>query len=237
MLGIIADQIGRQVGRLRRGRRVRPEQRPVKVNVGSGIEVMDGWIHVDGGVHALFAGGPRPLLGWLHGSSSIMRNAIPRSEYVRRLSDHRFIHHELEEGLPFEDESVDFIFCSHVVEHFFRPDAEALLREMQRVLRPGGVARICVPDLEHALRLYQDGRKQAALEYFFVDGPAGYYHRHRYLYDYELLRDALNAAGFVDVRRRSYREGDVPDIEVLDNRPEETLYVEGRKATAGRPAE
>jgi predicted SAM-dependent methyltransferase len=235
MLGIIADQLGRQVGRLKRGRRVRVAASPVKVNIGSGVEVADGWIHVDGGLHALFAGGPRPLLRWLHRSSSIMRGSIEQADYVRRLSEHRFIHHELEAGLPFDDDSVDYIFCSHVLEHFFRPDGDALLRELHRVLRPGGVARVCVPDLEHALRLYAEGSKTAALEYFFVDGPAGYYHRHRYLYDFELLRDALTQAGFADVRRAAYREGAVPDLEVLDNRPEETLYVEAHKAAADGP--
>jgi predicted SAM-dependent methyltransferase len=233
MLGLLADQVGRQLGKLKRGRRVRLDtQQPVKVNIGSGIDVAPGWLHVDGSLHALFAGGPRPLIGLLHRSSSIMRGSLTRSEYVQRLSDHRFIHHELEEGLPFDSASVDFIFCSHVVEHFFRTDGESLLREMHRVLRPGGVARICVPDLEHALRLYHEGRKVEALDYFFVDGPAGYYRRHRYLYDFELLHDAMTRAGFVDVRRCAYREGDVPDLELLDNRPDETLYVEGRKAAA-----
>jgi predicted SAM-dependent methyltransferase len=233
MLGLLADQVGRQLGRLKRGRRVRlDQQQPVKVNIGSGIEVAEGWIHVDGSLHALFAGGPRPLLGLLHRSSSIMRETLPRHEYVYRLSEHRFIHHELEEGLPFDTESVQHIFCSHVVEHFFRADAEALLREMHRVLRPGGVARICVPDLEHAIRLYHEGAKAAALAYFFVDGPSGYYRQHRYLYDFELLQDTLARAGFTDVRRCAYREGSVPDLDLLDNRPDETLYVEGHKAVA-----
>jgi predicted SAM-dependent methyltransferase len=234
MLGGLADQVGRQLGRLKRRRRVRlgDNHGPVKVNIGSGIEVAPGWIHVDGSVHALVAGGPRPLLGLLHRTSSIMRGSLPRDEYVQRLSEHRFIHHELEEGLPFETDSVDYIFCSHVVEHFFRSDAQFLLREMQRVLRPGGVARVCVPDLEHAVRLYSEGEKAAALDYFFVDGPSGYYRRHRYLYDFDLLCDAMDAAGFVDVRRCAFREGAVPDLDRLDNRPEETLYVEGRKAAA-----
>jgi predicted SAM-dependent methyltransferase len=234
MLGGLADQVGRQLGRLKRRRRVRLNGHPgpVKVNIGSGIEVAPGWIHVDGSVHALVAGGPRPLLGLLHRSSSIMRGSLPRDEYVQRLSDHRFVHHELEEGLPFEDDCVDYIFCSHVVEHFFRSDAKVLLHEMQRVLKPGGVARICVPDLEHAVRLYHQGDKAAALEYFFVDGPSGYYRRHRYLYDFDLLREAMSDAGFVGVRRCAFREGSVPDLELLDNRPEETLYAEGRKAAA-----
>jgi SAM-dependent methyltransferase len=229
LLGALADNIGRFTGKLKRRRRVRLSGSPVKVNIGSGIEVAPGWVHVDGGLHALFAGAPAPLLRLLHRSSGVMRNGLPADEYVSRLRQHRFIHHELEVGLPFADASVDFIFCSHVLEHFFRPDGDRLLEEIHRVLRPGGTARICVPDLAHAIALYGQGRKTDALDYFFVDSPAGYYRQHRWMYDEELLLEALRRAGFTDVHRRAYREGAVPDLDLLDNRPEETLYAEARR--------
>lgn len=232
MLGALADGIGRFAGRLRRRRRIRLDnaQGPVKVNIGSGVEVAAGWIHVDGGIHALFAGAPAPVLRMLHRSSNVMRNGLPPDEYVRRLNRHRFVHHELEEGLPFEDASVDYIFCSHVLEHFYRGDGAQLLAEMKRVLKAGGVVRVCVPDLEHAVGLYTSGERERALDYFFVPSRAGYYRQHRYMYDYVLLEQALRDAGFRAIRRCAYRQGDVPDLDLLDNRPEETLYVEARGA-------
>ena len=49
------------------------------------------------------------------------------------------------------------------------------------------------------------------------------------MYDFDLLRDLLRVAGFDEVARRAFREGVVSDIETLDNRPEETLFVEARK--------
>jgi hypothetical protein len=49
------------------------------------------------------------------------------------------------------------------------------------------------------------------------------------MYDFDLLRSELTKAGFSKIERRSYRDGDVPDIALLDNRPEETLYVEATK--------
>lgn len=229
MLGVLADQLGRQWGRLRRHRRVRVGAGPVKVNVGSGVETAPGWIHVDGSLHALLAGGPEPVLRWVYRASSVYHTALSEDEYVRRLSRHRFVHHELECGLPFDDASVDFVFCSHVVEHFFPGDAEQLVSEMHRVLRPGGWARVCVPDLEHAVGLYGKGERAAFLAYFFEGGPAGYYRRHRSMYDFTLMRDLLAGTGFAEVRRRAFREGVVPDLDVLDNRPEETLFVEARK--------
>ena len=47
--------------------------------------------------------------------------------------------------LPFLDASVDFVHCSHLVEHLSPDDVHALLREWDRVLRPGGVLVISAP--------------------------------------------------------------------------------------------
>lgn len=45
--------------------------------------------------------------------------------------------------LPFEDNSVEYIFCSHVIEHMFYP--EKLLQEIERILTPNGTALIVLP--------------------------------------------------------------------------------------------
>lgn len=232
MLGGLADGIARAAGRLRRGRH-RPAGSPVRVNVGSGLHVAPGWIHVDGNIHTLMAGSPRFVLRLLHRAANTVQ-WLPADEYVDRLKGHAFVHFELERGLPFDDGTVDFLYSSHVLEHFFRADGERLVAEIHRVLRPGGIARLCVPDLEHAVRLYRDGAREEFLSYFFTPSEHGYYRRHRYMYDFTLLRDVLEGAGFRSIERRAYREGRVPDLDRLDNRPEETLYVEAEKGAGPR---
>lgn len=62
--------------------------------------------------------------------------------------------HDLRRGIPFEDSSVDAIYNSHFLEHIDRPIVAGFLREAWRALRPGGIHRIVVPDLEFAGRLY-----------------------------------------------------------------------------------
>ena len=56
--------------------------------------------------------------------------------------------------LPFADGVFDAVYSSHVLEHFAPATAEALLRECQRVLKPGGILRTVLPDLETACREY-----------------------------------------------------------------------------------
>ena len=45
--------------------------------------------------------------------------------------------------LPFADNSFDYVYCSHVLEHV--PDDGRALAELLRILRPGGIALLCVP--------------------------------------------------------------------------------------------
>ena len=58
------------------------------------------------------------------------------------------IAHDLLKGIPFPDNSFDLVYHSHVLEHFPRSEAIKFIAECYRVLKPGGVIRVVVPDLE-----------------------------------------------------------------------------------------
>jgi predicted SAM-dependent methyltransferase len=57
-------------------------------------------------------------------------------------------------GLPFKDNSFDAVYSSHFLEHLTKPQADFVLSEIFRVLKPDGVVRIVVPDLENICREY-----------------------------------------------------------------------------------
>jgi SAM-dependent methyltransferase len=61
---------------------------------------------------------------------------------------------DLRRGIPFKSGTVDVVYSSHVLEHLDRSVAGVFLREAARVLKPGGIIRIVVPDLEDAVRTY-----------------------------------------------------------------------------------
>ncbi len=74
------------------------------------------------------------------------------------------IKHNLCCGLPFADNEVDAVYHSHVLEHLGPEQGERMLRECYRVLRPGGILRIVVPDLEQIARLYLDYHERLGKE-------------------------------------------------------------------------
>jgi predicted SAM-dependent methyltransferase len=225
----MTDQVSRALTWMRRRQQVSDlGDRPVKVNVGCGMEVADGWINIDGSLNALVAQLP-PWAYVIAYRLSGSRAYYTQEYYCRTLSRHRFVHHDTKYGLPFANDSVDFIYSSHFLEHLTRAQAQQVLDESRRTLRPGGVVRISVPDLEEAWRMYQRGEKEAMLhDYFFVGDDAGYA-SHRYAYDLELLSGALQQAGFEEITRREFGKGWTPDLNLLDNRAGYTLFVEAKK--------
>jgi SAM-dependent methyltransferase len=62
--------------------------------------------------------------------------------------------HDLRKGVPYPDGTFDVVYHSHVLEHFPKQMAPVFLGECHRVLKPGGVIRVAVPDLEQITLLY-----------------------------------------------------------------------------------
>lgn len=88
-----------------------------------------------------------------------LRNLSPfflnkeRQEKLLKL-DKNVLVHDIRNGLPFEDNSIDAVYHSHVFEHIDRSIAPSFSKEILRVLKPGGIHRIVVPDMEYLGKAY-----------------------------------------------------------------------------------
>jgi len=76
-------------------------------------------------------------------------------------SDSDVIRHDVNKGIPFEQGHFDAVYHSHILEHLDPSDGQKLIQECYRVLKPGGVLRIVVPDLECIARLYLEMHQEA----------------------------------------------------------------------------
>ena len=129
-------------------------------------------------------------------------------------------------GLPFADGSADFVFVSHLLEHLYFPrDVQPFLAELRRVLAPGGIVRIVVPDIGKCIEAYVNNDREffasrretwpwwpsnpTRLEDFLAYAGAGpepafLFESHKYGYDFETLQRVLNEAGFAAVVESGY---------------------------------
>jgi SAM-dependent methyltransferase len=213
---------------LKRKRKIKLFNGPIKVNVGSGFTVAPNWINIDGNFNLLFKNFPIFILKLIYKYTGI-KKWMDLEHFIKTLKSNKFIHHNVLYGLPFHNETVDFVYSSHLLEHLFKEDAFQLLKEIYRVLKKGGLFRLCIPDMNYVLNLYQNGKKQEALKYLFPESKADYFSRHRYMYDFETISEILKEVGFKEITKQEYRQGSLPDVEKLDNRPFESLHLEAKK--------
>lgn len=104
------------------------------VQYGCGNEAVEGWINYDASPTLRIQ--KIPIIG------SFLRSRL------NVIFDDDIIYGDIVAGLPHKDESVDAIFCSHVLEHLSLSDFHVALINTHRILKRGGVFRCIVPDLE-----------------------------------------------------------------------------------------
>jgi SAM-dependent methyltransferase len=203
-------------------RRTRPPA-STKLHIGAFDVVHEDWLNTDVTPHMAIARVPG-LAGLLHraGRLSDERWASYRDGTFRALH-----YLDLTQPLPYPDAAFEAAFGSHVLEHLTPGEAESVLRELHRVLRPGGIVRIAVPDLDRVIAEYDPSAPDEFLFGMWQGRERSTSrHRHWWLYNERSLGDLLARTGFTDVRRHGFREGRCPDVERIDSRPE-SLFMEG----------
>ena len=184
----------------------------------------DGWTNTDVTPHLRVA--RVPGLAWaLHKirRMSDVRYAEHRAGVFRRL---RYL--DVTRDWPFQSNRFEAVFSSHVLEHLPLRGARVCLTESYRCLQPGGVLRIAVPDLDKLVAAY---RSEQALDWavnFFEANETTEKNMHHFMYCFDSMNAMMREAGFRQVTRRAFQEGQCPDVQHIDNRPE-SLFVEAVK--------
>src|ERR1035437_8049251 len=147
-------------------------------------------------------------------------------------------------GIPLPTSSLKGIFSEHCFEHLPLASMPHVLSECHRLLQPGGVIRIIMPDAELYLTRYsqiRQGNRTVALPYSEGDSVEGIYSPilsvnrifrggHLFLYDFDFFGALLDRAGFTQIEKTSLRSGRDPVLLIdTESRAVESLYVEAVK--------
>lgn len=201
-----------------------------KLNLGSGPNSARGWINYDWGI--------LPIMGKIGLTTTLVKLGLLDKSYDWKWPAISLVN--IKNDLPDEDESVDYIYCSHVLEHFEKEEAINILKECQRVLKDRGVIRIVLPDLSKIIKIY-NGAEQFNRDFFgfdkdqyvgFLDKLKRLFIRgHQWMYDINSARELLVESGFKNIKLCLFRKGEVPNLDSLDLKIHQKLsmYYEAKK--------
>lgn len=144
--------------------------------------------------------------------------------------------------LPFKSNSLTGIFTEHCLEHVTFQQCSDALRECHRVLQPGGVLRVILPDAGKYIELYHQAvhggddvrfpyPDEDDKEYFTPIMAVNRIFRnfgHQFAYDIETIEQMLIRAGFIAVNRVEFMKGSDRTLLIdTESRKTESLYIEG----------
>ncbi len=215
----------------------------LRINVGCGQTPTQGWRNFDNSVSLRLS--KIPFLPDLLLKLKLIES--PQYQFIRFARENNIEYGDATKGLPVQDESVDVLYSSHMLEHLDRNEVDKFLKEAFRVLRSGGIIRIAVPDIKKEVEQYSEsGDADAFIEstHLCVPRPRTLAQRlrlllvgtrhHQWMYDGNSLSRLLQKHGFVNTEVMPASQTEISDHEPLDlqERVSESVYVEAERPSA-----
>ncbi len=141
---------------------------------------------------------------------------------------------DIVKGLPIEYESCNAIYCSHVLEHLALDEFRIALKNTFLYLRPGGIFRFVLPDLEQLTKEYTESDDpEASIHYLdksflgrktrpsdligFLRLWLGRSERHLWMWDFNSMSSELKKVGFTNIRRAHFGDSQNPRFKVVED--------------------
>ena len=200
-------------------------------------EAMSGY-----GLNVQYGAGWSAAKGWLNfdSSPSVQIERMPIVGRFLKVNADRFpediLYGDIIKGLPVAPSSAKAVYASHVLEHLAFEDCQTALANTHSILRPGGVFRLIVPDLQARAEAYMAAAREGAAEgandfcrstlFGHVSRPRGLVNtvrsalgnqHHLWMWDERSMRQALQTAGFVNIRRCRIGDAADPDFATVES--------------------
>lgn len=191
-----------------------------KIQYGCGLSAPEGWTNYDSSLTLKLQ--KIPVFG----------RAVPAGPFGRFPSN--VVVGDIVKGLPEKEESVDLVYCSHVLEHLTLGEFREALRNTYKILKPAGTFRFVLPDLEAKAKAYLQSDSPKAIHAFMNDTYLGKESRstslkgklrdlfrndqHLWMWDYKSMKEELVDAGFTEIRRAYFGDSGIQDFKEVEEK-------------------
>jgi SAM-dependent methyltransferase len=201
------------------------------INIGCGTNPANGWINFDRSPGLFMRSVPTVVRRGI-AMIGVKEALVEWPQNVYRVDATR--------RLPFRDASVDAVYSSHMLEHLSASDADRVLHECARVLKPDAVLRLALPDLRALAQAYMSSESSDAADRFMQDSLLGWSNtpkglrrlvdqvsgsRHRWMYDADSIQLRCQNNGFTSTKEWGFQSGRCPDLGTVEHRAL-SLFVE-----------
>ena len=163
--------------------------------------------------------GEYPLEGWLNTELYGQTNQVPLN---------------LLKKFPLQDNSFDYIFLEHTIEHFSFLDGKKILNECYRVLKNNGTVRIATPDLQFLIDIYKQNKSiiqkryikwsteefhlpHKGFESVFVINNYVRAWGHQFIYNFTALKVLLSEIGFSKITKCEINKSQDVNLQNLES--------------------
>lgn len=217
----------------------------ILINLGCGQTRPKGWVNTDSSLNSWIQN--LPLFDKIGDKLLSSVSYDSKANYM-----------DLRNHWKFANNSVDVVYGSHVFEHLDSVTGKLFLNEAYRVLKPGGIIRLVVPDLHQLTQIYLDRSKSgdvsATSDFLYwmnlskdntyprdrslvvkiINLWQDYPHQHKCMYDFASLSKLLVEHKYLDLLPASYAHSKyIPEIEQVEYSSEGvvSIYLEAKKPT------
>ena len=202
-----------------------------KVNFGCFHQILDGWINVDFVLRHIIIS-KIPFLPYVLYRLKFLRKEI----YLKHKTGvfKKIKYGDVRKKLKFRDNSVDYIFLSHMLEHLYKEEAGFFIGECYRIMKKGASMRLELPDFRLLVKQYEENinakeDKWKAMSIFNSmlyepnekDQPVG----HKFMYDEFSLKHALEKEGFRNCKTYDLGKGNFPNVEIFITKGKEGSLI------------
>lgn len=226
-----------------------------KLNIGCGNNLIedDTWINIDNSFLAKI----RRSIFWR------IFNLVINLKFLRNRVPNFFFNYpkvdivDIRKKFPYANNSIDYIYCSQVIEHLQKYDLNKFIEECLRILKPGGLIRILTPDLEKIIKLYSLSDLNTFKENDFLESNnpcdhlnAMFYPRshiflnkrsvftkffdflpeqHKYIYDFKTIFEMFKSVGYENIKSVDTKDSIFPGAKILDKAQDVSILLEAKK--------